>query len=223
MPELRRVARPGLTPIRGPEKLRQWVDDGRGGGRSTMTEAEEAEANRLQAEARERNHAFALSTNQPALHADRERRQREAEEAPKLRRQAAVCRHIDDALEELTRDRDVIQTTVARCRHAVAVAARECLLDVAVTQASEIIAEERVLAQRRADLKSLGQLLDDEARRLFASRPSLPPIISRALYPSGSRLTGAGKLVSSFDWHGLYERYCTTPPEPETRPEHEEA
>ena len=52
---------------------------------------------------------------------------------------------------------------------------------------------------------------------------SLPPIISRALYPSGSRLTGAGKLVSSFDWRGLYERYCTTPPEPETRPEPEEA
>ena len=39
----------------------------------------------------------------------------------------------------------------------------------------------------------------------------------------GSRLTGAGKLVSSFDWRGLYERYCTTPPEPETRPEPEEA
>ena len=70
MPELRRVARPDLTPIRGPEKLRQWVDDGRGGGYSTMTEAEEAEANRLQVEARERNHAFALSTNQHALHAD---------------------------------------------------------------------------------------------------------------------------------------------------------
>jgi len=312
VPELRRVARPDLTPIRGPEELRQWVDDGRGGGYSTMTEAEEAEANQLQVEARERNHAFALSTTQHALHADRERRQREAEEARKARgdplvllRQAhtdlerlkveltraegsvvkarsfrdGIESHragveaalqqadaettghliesftgtlgnlaeatpsgsrlsalrsslsqaerelelVDDALEELTRDRDVIQTTVARCRHAVAVAARECLLDVAVTQASEIIAEERVLAQRRADLKSLGQLLDDEARRLFARRPSLPPIISRALYPSGSRLTGAGKLVSSFDWRGLYERYCTTQPEPETQPEPDEA
>ena len=301
MPELRRVARPDLTPIRGPEKLRQWVDDGRGDGYSTMTEAEEeAEANQLQVEARERNHAFALSTNQHALHADRERREREAEEARKARgdplvllRQAhtdlerlkvelpraegsvvkarsfrdgiesrradaettdrliesftGTLRNlaeatpsgsrlsslrsslsqaerelelVDDALEQLTRDRDAIQTAVARCRHAVA--ARECLLDVAVTQASEIIAEERMLAQRRADLKSLGQLLDDEARRLFASRPSLPPIISRALYPSGSRLTGS-KLVSSFDWHGLYERYCMTPPEPETRPEPEEA
>jgi len=85
MPELRRVARPGLTPIRGPEELRQWVDDGRGGGYSTMTEAEEAEANQLQVEARERNHAFALSTTQHALHADRERREREAEEARKAR------------------------------------------------------------------------------------------------------------------------------------------
>ena len=27
MPELRRVARPDLTPICGPEELRQWVDD----------------------------------------------------------------------------------------------------------------------------------------------------------------------------------------------------
>src|SRR5215471_9018811 len=85
MPELRRVARPDLTPIHGPEKLRQWVDDGRGGGYSTMTEAEEPEANRLQVEARERNHAFALSTNQHALRADRERREREAKEARKAR------------------------------------------------------------------------------------------------------------------------------------------
>ena len=86
------------------------------------------------------------------------------------------------------------------------------LTDEAIAAAYEIVAADEELHRRRADLNTLTQLLTAEGRRLNGpAAPSLPPMISRALYPADRVLTGADRGMVQTDWRGRYAPCARTP------------
>jgi hypothetical protein len=70
----------------------------------------------------------------------------------------------------------------------------------AADMADEIVAEQEALHRRRGDLEALTRLLTNEGRKLNRMPPSLPPVISRALYPADRNLADPAT-----DWAALCE------------------
>jgi hypothetical protein len=92
------------------------------------------------------------------------------------------------------------------------------LIDEAVELANRIIVEAEQLAQHRASLSSLGELLTAEGRRLNGLPPSLPAQISRALYPANRQLVGADREPALIDWRERHAELCEGPGDPKAAP-----
>lgn len=113
------------------------------------------------------------------------------------------------ALRWLEADLDKARNEVARCAHAVRVAAVDVLIDDAVVEAEAITAADNELRRRRIDLDQLAVTLTNERRRLFTAPPALPAVIGRALSPERVRFGTA--QAAAPDWAAQLEKLCRDP------------
>jgi hypothetical protein len=163
MAELRRIpARPGVGPVRSPEKPRRFVSDNRGGGYWTyQTVAEEAEQDRLAKEQRAAQLAQSLQWH-PAIAAERQA-EREAAQQQAFDRQWPDPRaQLRSAHNEL----HAAEATLARCRDQAGAAAAhvaERAAGVERAQSEVETARREQTARLRARLAGNGGALLDDA------------------------------------------------------------
>jgi hypothetical protein len=133
------------------------------------------------------------------------------------REDAAVMRTGRLALDRLEAEHKAALDLAERRRAGVARCAVQVLVAEAASLADEIVGEAEALHGRRADLDNLATMLTNEGRRLNWVPPSLPPQISRALYPADRTLTGDHDRAGT-DWATRFRALCEAPPDPLSDP-----
>jgi hypothetical protein len=123
---------------------------------------------------------------------------------------AAKLRTARAALAKLETEATAANDRLARCRAGVTRCSVSVLVDTAVEEANAIVAAPQAdLDRRRTDLDALARLLTAEGRRLNGpASPSLPAMISRALYPADRQLTGTDRGMAQTDWRERYSMLC---------------
>jgi hypothetical protein len=106
------------------------------------------------------------------------------------------------ALAQLDGEDRAARDLLARRTHGTARCAHAVLIAEGVELADQIIDQVQQLAEARADLAALDRLLVGENRRLNASPPPLPAVITRALYGG----INAALAEASTDWRRRYNR-----------------